>query len=716
MALETETQDGSVIAMADSPRHEEAPSEPPAETPEDPNPTLTKFMQACQIGNLDLVKELISSKQVQAGDTFDENITGLHWAAINNRLNVVQYLMENEYSQGDPNAIGGSLRATPLQWACRNGLVYIVDYFLTHTAADPTIKDSQQYNALHLAVHSSNITLVVYVVLSCVATAGNKAGKQIHIDDVDGIKCTPLHWASYQGDILTVNFLLKYGADVNLLDQNGMSPLHWAFIRGYKSVLSLLLDAGADIFHKNSRGADSFDVSKDMNAENVWLQVLREADRSPKLNWQPRTHWILANSAKTTTFLLPYVLLPIIFSVCSFAAGLAIPKLFLSGIITFAFVGITRKFLTPIYSPKDPSLFKTPFLAGIFSSTAFWCIVTWLFAILPVVWKERFFVALMTAGSIVVFTYTFFKALFINPGFVPVPSDDSVILELVRDLISKGLFDTEHFCVNTFVRKPLRSKYSRFSNRLIARFDHYCPWVYNDIGVRNHKLFMAFTYAVSAAIVLYTIQAVKYFDETADKSGYATDTEGTCFLLSEDFCKGLHHNHFIFNLTIFCCFQMIWLGFLCVVQTFQIFRGVTTWEFTSLNKKMNTPALTHSTVPAEIRGAPRPSLPVRHHHPNGLANCAKLLGLDQFAMTAKVAILSLFKKTHYVETSALDVVEIPTDFGWKQNFLDFWFIGEIDLRNLFFLPIEGENNLNGKVVDYYKLYEYPARFSGSEAV
>ena len=52
-------------------------------------------------------------------------------------------------------------------------------------------------------------------------------------------------------------------------------------------------------------------------------------------------------------------------------------------------------------------------------------------------------------------------------------------------------------------------------------------------------------------------------------------------------------------------------------------------------------------------------------------------------------------------------VDVPFDHGIKQNWLDFWFLGEIKFRSLFFLPIEGENNLNGQVVDYYKLYEVP---------
>lgn len=45
-----------------------------------------------------------------------ENITCLHWAAINNRTELCEFLI----SKGaEVDALGGELVATPLQWAVR---------------------------------------------------------------------------------------------------------------------------------------------------------------------------------------------------------------------------------------------------------------------------------------------------------------------------------------------------------------------------------------------------------------------------------------------------------------------------------------------------------------------------------------------------------------------------------------------------------------------
>ncbi|RKP31883.1 ankyrin [Metschnikowia bicuspidata] len=655
------------------------------------------FVAACQSGDLAKVKELISSAAVAATDSCEEGITGLHWAAINNRLSVVKYLVENEHSRAEVNVVGGQLAASPLHWACRGGLVYVVDYFLSETNADPTIKDSQSYNALHLAVLSSNITMIAYIILRCVV-----GHKSIYIDEPDLINCTPLHWAAYQGDILSVNILLRYGSDVSKIDKNLMTPLHWAFIRGNKHVLAILEEAGSDIFLKNDAGKDSFAVAKDMKCVELW-----EKNR----NWEKNTHLVSARTWKAVTFFAPYV-------------GYAIPKLVGSAVIVIFSVFLLQKFAFPVFIPKDTSTFQSPLMSGVFSGTAFWCIVTFFFAILPKVISKRFFTSMVLIGCIYIFSYCFYKSMMINPGYVPVPADTSIIFKDIKELIALGKFDTEHFCIHTFNRRPLRSKYSRISKQLVARFDHYCPWIYNDVGVRNHKVFITFVYSLTVATFLYTALAKKYFDVYAESMDNESDVKDLCRFLSDDMCLGYTNSHFIFNIVIWSCFQCIWILFLVVTQTLQIFKGLTTVEFTKLNRAITSPSFTHSTVPRDFQettgatgsASTGPPSPSPHAH-DGFSVFKKLLGLDQFIMTVKVALLSLFvKTTKSHQYTTIESFDIPSDFGWKQNWLDFWFLGDTEWRNLFRLPINGENNLNGKAVDYYKLYHYPAKHTGVEAV
>ncbi|CCE86042.1 Piso0_005687 [Millerozyma farinosa CBS 7064] len=661
-------------------------------------PELDRFMASCQKGDLNTVEELISNDTIKATEAFSDGITGLHWAAINNHLPVVRFLCENVTSKADPNAAGGELRATPLHWACRNGLVYVVDYLLQHANADVSLRDAQSYNALHLAVHSSNIMLIIYLVYNYCGNSQSR-GEGLYIDEPDAFDRTPLCWASYQGDILTVNLLLKFGADVKKRDKTLFIPLHWAFMKGYKSVLKALVNAGSDIFAKNDQGKNSFDVAKDMNCYSLWMKVLQETGRDPKHGWELKKQIIDPKHGKLVTFLAPYLFLALIFNVCSFHNGLFLPKL-LAGISIFVgSIFLISKIVIPTYLIDDNAVAKSPLLAGIFSGTLFWCVVVWIFKILPKLFFHNFFENLILGGVAWACAWSFFKAMFMNPGVVPVPTDNHVVLEDIKELVKSRRFDSEHFCVYSFIRKPLRSRYSNDRKALIAKFDHYCPWTYNEVGVRNHKVFMIFIYTLNLAVLLFLQLSLELFENGRKKSGYESDEEdNSCPILSNDLCEGYKNHHFHFNLLFFCLFNYIWLLFLCLSQTFQILKGLTTWEFTRLTSR-------HTRLPDSVTFGSTPS---NHKRPD-VCLCAKLVGLDQFLITAKVAVLSLFNSSSVEQHQPLRSLDLPTDYGYKTNFLDFWFLGEIEWRNLFFLPIEGEGNLNRQLTDYYRLWEYPSK-------
>jgi palmitoyltransferase ZDHHC13/17 len=73
------------------------------------------IVKAVQYGALDRVKEIVEEGyNVNLPD--NETVTLLHWAAINNRTEIVKFLLES-------NAIvdykGGDLNSTPLHWATR---------------------------------------------------------------------------------------------------------------------------------------------------------------------------------------------------------------------------------------------------------------------------------------------------------------------------------------------------------------------------------------------------------------------------------------------------------------------------------------------------------------------------------------------------------------------------------------------------------------------
>jgi ankyrin repeat protein len=64
------------------------------------------------------------------------------------------------------------------------------------------------------------------------------------IDPFQG-QFTALMWASYQGHARVVEYLLQCGANVDALDEHGLSSLSWAAGRNHLDIVRLLLTAGA---------------------------------------------------------------------------------------------------------------------------------------------------------------------------------------------------------------------------------------------------------------------------------------------------------------------------------------------------------------------------------------------------------------------------------------------------------------------------------------
>lgn len=216
---------------------------------------------AAQRGDVELMRELITSGKASATDRDPQNITPLHWAAINAHVAACRYLLE----QGaEVDALGGDLVATPMQWAARNGYLYVIQLLIAH-GADPTITDSQGYNSLHLVTHSSSIMPLLYLL-----------HQPINVDSRDSQGHTSLMWAAYQGDALSVDLLLRHGANSNLKDDAGLSPLHWAVVRGNRIAIRRLIEKGADLTAKDGEGRTPRDMATELKSSGAWKRALEE--------------------------------------------------------------------------------------------------------------------------------------------------------------------------------------------------------------------------------------------------------------------------------------------------------------------------------------------------------------------------------------------------------------------------------------------------------
>ncbi|KAL9603934.1 MAG: hypothetical protein Q9219_000872 [cf. Caloplaca sp. 3 TL-2023] len=227
-------------------------------------PLHEDIMQLARLGEIGPIQKLFEEGKCKPNHTDAENITPLHWAAINNHYALCQFLIE----QGaDVNATGGESEATPAQWAVQRCHYYTVHLLLQH-GADPTIADGQGYKMIHLATFDGNAFMLLIILLH----------PSVSIDEPDAQGHTALMWAAYNRLPTIVDLLLRFGAGINAVDETGFTPLHWALVRGSPQCIAKLLENGADRFAETSTNKTPAVVAEEMKTSRAWHRALQECD------------------------------------------------------------------------------------------------------------------------------------------------------------------------------------------------------------------------------------------------------------------------------------------------------------------------------------------------------------------------------------------------------------------------------------------------------
>lgn len=137
------------------------------------------IVKAVQYGILPRVVDLVEPKYSADGSLVnagfdvnqldDEGVSLLHWAAINNRMSIVRYLLSKGASV---DRLGGHLAATPLHWAIRQSHLSMVHLLMRH-GADPAIRDNTGLPCIHVAVQIGSVPIIAYLLAKGVDVDGS---------------------------------------------------------------------------------------------------------------------------------------------------------------------------------------------------------------------------------------------------------------------------------------------------------------------------------------------------------------------------------------------------------------------------------------------------------------------------------------------------------------------------------------------------------------
>ena len=193
----------------------------------------TPLQTACEYGQLDIVKFLVSLPSVDVKIRISDYSTLLHKACRYGELQIVKFLVS--LPSVDVN-INNSNGHTPLQTACEYGQLDIVKFLVSLPSVDVKIRISDYSALLHKACRYGELQIVKFLVSLPLINVN------IHGDAGN----TPLHTACQYGQLDIIKFLMSTDK-INPMSTNkiGDTPLHIACTCGYVNIVKYLLSTGS---------------------------------------------------------------------------------------------------------------------------------------------------------------------------------------------------------------------------------------------------------------------------------------------------------------------------------------------------------------------------------------------------------------------------------------------------------------------------------------
>ncbi|XP_051885869.1 palmitoyltransferase ZDHHC17 isoform X1 [Pristis pectinata] len=559
------------------------------------------IVKATQYGIFDRCRELVEAGyDVRQPDK--ENVTLLHWAAINNRIDLSRYYI----SKGAiVDQLGGDLNSTPLHWATRQGHLSMVVHLMKY-GAEPSLIDGEGCSCIHLAAQFGHTSIVAYLIAK---------GQDVDMMDQNGM--TPLMWAAYRThSVDPTRLLLTFNVSVNLGDKyHKNTALHWAVLAGNTTVISLLLEAGANVDSQNIKGETPLDLAK--QRKNVWMiSHLQEARQAKGFDSPSFLKRLKADKEFRQKVMLgtPFLVIWLV----GFIADLDIDSWLIKGLM-YGGVWALVQFLSKSFF--DHSMHSALPL-GIYLATKFWMYATWFFWLwtdLPVLSVHLPFLV----NSVGLF-YNFGKSWKSDPGVIKATEEQKKkglvceVLYVLRtnmrspgkidretsgrhndcsgqiaererfqtivELAESGHLDLSIFCSTCLIQKPVRSKHCAVCNRCIAKFDHHCPWVGNCVGAGNHRYFIGYLFFL-LGMIIWMIYGCFFYWSIHCETNYPKEGLWT-YLTEIASCSP-----WVFWMFLNSLFHFLWVAVLLMCQMYQIAcLGITT------NERMNARRYKHFKV------------------------------------------------------------------------------------------------------------------------
>uniref|UniRef100_UPI00398ECF7F uncharacterized protein n=1 Tax=Pristiophorus japonicus TaxID=55135 RepID=UPI00398ECF7F len=408
-----------------------------------------------------------------------------HWqhtvaALLSGNLTEVQKLVEMEdvkvLCQYDEKGY------TLVHWAALTGSISLLGYLVDlRLPVNLPSRSEPAQRPIHWAAVKGHVTIIDILL---------QAG--VSLDERDQRGCTPLIIASQYGHIALCCYLIGKGARLQVCDSEGDNALHWAAFKGYCELTRLLIYYGFNPRQLDGFGQTPLHLAV-LSGDLLTVQLLCEQN-GVELETEDKngsTPLKLARGRQYKDILL------YLENTISQSKNL-IPKFDWSALV----FGLPGK-------SKGPILF-------FYGCLLLWGYPTYFTQIVSISFNRLLgFHITFFIGNVLMW-YLFLKASLMDPGFLLRDSEeyDRALRQAVYfDEWKQGKNPLSRLCHTCHLVKPLRSKHCHVTNRCVEFFDHYCPYIYNDVGYRNRIYFLGFLATMCLNSVMGVYFAWDWFNE-----------------------------------------------------------------------------------------------------------------------------------------------------------------------------------------------------------
>ena len=341
---------------------------------------------------------------------------------------------------------------TPLLYATFKGNYEKVDCLIKN-GAKVEMRNFMGLSVMHMAAEGDKPNMLIYF--------KEKYGFSVNDRDYPGN--TPLHWACHMAAENSINFLLSWINDINILDRKGQTPLHLGIYYLRPKLIKKLLRKGADVNLKDFSGRSVMDI---LNDPKIKVQNFKHVLRVIHNNEQFKL-CVYPNEDKEKENKNNY-------------------KELFNG---FGNNDLKEQLIDKNNIKEEDNSKSYLTYQRIFNSVMFICLhiffelLIFLFLLPKLNMNVYYSVFWFLIISLFV---SFFFANKSDPGFLEA-KDNMTWLEMVENKIY-----INEYCPYCRVKKTNKVKHCHICKKCIKGFDHHCNWIDNCVGEKNKIKFLVF--------------------------------------------------------------------------------------------------------------------------------------------------------------------------------------------------------------------------------